>query len=50
MGNLIFSALEGLQRRTGYRDEHDQWIAETGLPHTKKVIEDYWIKISSQNL
>ena len=25
----------------GYRDEHDQWIAETGLPHTKKAIEDY---------
>ena len=24
-----------------YRDEHDQWIAETGLPHTKETIEDY---------
>jgi len=26
----------------GYGDEHDQWIAESGLPHTKDVIEDYW--------
>ena len=25
----------------GYRDEHDQWIAETGLPHARKAIEDY---------
>ena len=25
----------------GYGDEHDQWIAETGLPHTKEAIEDY---------
>ena len=25
----------------GYGDEHDQWIAETRLPHTKKAIEDY---------
>ena len=25
----------------GYRDEHNQWIAETGLPHAKEVIEDY---------
>ena len=25
----------------GYRDEHDQWIVETGLPHAKEVIEDY---------
>ena len=24
-----------------YRDEHDQWIAETVLPHAKEVIEDY---------
>ena len=24
-----------------YRDEHDQWIAETELPHAKEVIEDY---------
>ena len=24
-----------------YMDEHDQWIAETGLPHAKEVIEDY---------
>ena len=25
----------------GYRDEHNQWIVETGLPHAKEVIEDY---------
>jgi len=31
----------------GYRDEHNQWIAETGLPHAKEVIKDYWSKISS---
>ena len=24
-----------------YRDKHDQWIAETGLPYAKEVIEDY---------
>ena len=34
----------------GYRDEHDQWIVETGLPHAKEVIEDYWIRVSSRNL
>jgi len=34
----------------GYGDEHDQWIAETGLPHAKEVIEDYWAKYSSRNL
>ena len=25
----------------GYGDEHDQWIAEMGLPHAKEAIEDY---------
>ena len=25
----------------GYRDKHDQWIAETGLPYAKEAIEDY---------
>ena len=25
----------------GYRDEHNQWIAETGLFHTKEAIENY---------
>jgi len=25
----------------GYGDEHDQWIAESGLPHAKDAIEDY---------
>jgi len=31
----------------GYGNEHDQWIAETGLPHAKGAIEDYWTRISS---
>jgi len=26
----------------GYGDKHDQWIAESGLPHAKQMIEDYW--------
>jgi len=34
----------------GYGDEHDQWIAETGLPYAKEVIEDYWARYSSRNL
>ena len=34
----------------GYEDEHDQWIAETGLSHAKEVIEDYWMRILSWNL
>jgi len=25
----------------GYRNEHDQWIAEMGLSHAKQVTEDY---------
>ena len=25
----------------GYGDEHDQWIAESGLLHAKQAIEDY---------
>jgi len=33
-----------------YRDKHDQWIVEMGLPHAKKVIEDYWARCLSQNL
>ena len=24
-----------------YRNEHDQWIVETRLPHAKEVVEDY---------
>ena len=31
----------------GYRDEHNQWIVESGLPHAKGMIEDYWTRISS---
>ena len=31
----------------GYGDEHDQWIVESGLPHAKGMIEDYWTRISS---
>jgi len=34
----------------GYKDEHDQWIAEMGLPHAKEAIGDYWTRVSSQNL
>ena len=33
-----------------YGNEHDQWIAESGLPHARQVIEDYWTRCSSQNL
>jgi len=33
-----------------YGDEHDQWIAETGLPHAKEAIGDYWTRVLSQNL
>ena len=25
----------------GYRNEHNQWIAEIVLPHAKRAIEDY---------
>jgi len=31
----------------GYGDEHDQWIAETGLPHAREAIEDYWTRCLS---
>ena len=34
----------------GYRDEHDQWIAEMGLFHAKEAIEDYWARFLSWNL
>ena len=34
----------------GYGDKHDQWIAETGLPHAKQEVKDYWTRCSSQNL
>ena len=34
----------------GYGDKHDQWIAETGLPHAKQAVEDYWMRYLSQNL
>jgi len=30
----------------GYGDEHNQWIAEMGLPHAKQAIEDYWSRHS----
>jgi len=30
-----------------YRDEHDQWITEIGLPYVKETIEDYWARYSS---
>jgi len=34
----------------GYGDEHDQWITESGLPHAKQAIEDYWTRSSSRIL
>ena len=34
----------------GYGDKHDQWIAEMWLSHAREVIEDYWTRVSSQNL
>jgi len=34
----------------GYGDKHNQWIVESGLPHAKQAIEDYWTRYSSQNL
>ena len=30
----------------GYKNEYNQWIVETGLPHTKEAIQDYWTKLS----
>ena len=34
----------------GYGNKHDQWIAETGFPHTRETIKDYWSRILGQNL
>ena len=34
----------------GYGDEHNQWITETGLPHARNAIEDYWTRYLSRNL
>ena len=34
----------------GYGDKHNQWIAESGLPHARQAIEGYWMRYSSQNL
>ena len=31
-------------------EEHNQWITESGFPHAKKAIEDYWTRCLSQNL
>ena len=31
----------------GYRDEHDQLIAEIELPHAREAIEDYWTRCLS---
>ena len=33
-----------------YGNEHDQWIAKTGLLHAREAIEDYWTRCLSQNL
>jgi len=29
-----------------YENEHDQWMAEANLPHTKEAIQDYWTQLS----
>ena len=42
--------IQYLLYQKGYRDEHDQQIAEIGLPYVKEAIEDYWTRYSSQNL
>ena len=34
----------------GYGNKHDQWIAESGLPHAKQVKGDYWTRCLSRNL
>ena len=34
----------------GYGDKYNQWIVEKRLSYAKEVIEDYWTRISSQNL
>jgi len=34
----------------GYGNKNDQWIAESGLPHAKETIEDYYTRYLSQNL
>ena len=39
--------MQYLVHQKGYRDKHDQWIAKTGLPHAREVIEDYWARYSS---
>ena len=31
----------------GYRNKYNQWISEIVFPHARKVIEDYWTRISS---
>ena len=42
--------IQYLVHQKGYRDEHDQWITETGLPYVKEAIEDYQTRYSSRNL
>jgi len=42
--------MQYLVHSKGYGNKHDQWIAETGLPHAKEAIEDYWSWFLSQNL
>ena len=42
--------IQYLVHQKKYGDEHNQWIIEIGLPHAKEAIENYWMKILSQNL
>ncbi len=39
--------IQYLVHQKGYGDEHNQWIAEIGLPHTKEAIKNYWSRILS---
>ena len=42
--------IQYLMHWKGYGDEHNQWIAESGLSYAKEAIKDYWMRCSSQNL
>ena len=37
--------IQFLVHQEGYRNEHDQWIAEIGLPLAREAIQDYCTKL-----
>jgi len=39
-----------INKKEEYRDENDQWMAETGLQHAQETIQDYWTKLLRWNL